>query len=234
MEHRFDDTAGSTAIAGNVFITIGVPAESTQSRRGDGEGERYSNFFLTISTNYRPKDPSDFQRVANALSNCLEEMLDQDNLGYFVKFLFPYSHHEWNEENIIEVTSHTNIEEGHHKNGKRVGSHSLIQITHRSKIHLDTHEIKKYVDFCLRPDVKGSYVHVAMAGDGFKNLLNYIRKDEEVTQEDFIDAFNEAAYNDPMLQPRLTFLSLLLVFDCFCVEVNHGFSFPRSGCFLTG
>jgi len=140
-------------------------------------------------------------------ADTLAEMLERETLGYFVTFKYPYQDDEWSDETIISVVSHTNIEEGKHPKGRRIGSHSLIEITHCSKIHLNYKEMTDFMNFALAPyGVKGVYVHGAMAGDGFKNLLSYMRKDEEalddITQEEFLEAATYQVYDDSILKPR--------------------------------
>ena len=78
-----------------------------------GKSEKYSNFFITINTNYRAKSDSDFEQFQEKFIIVLKELYDVQKMNkHLIEFLEPNKNDSWTSEFIKNVIIHTNIEEG--------------------------------------------------------------------------------------------------------------------------
>jgi len=171
-------------------VTIGRRAKDSQLTKRGKEEIKYSNFFLTINTNYRAKSDSDFDTFTRAYAEVLSEMFNKKKMGAIIRFLPPNEDDEWKRPYILKADAHTNLEEGTTVRGGRIHSHSLIEITHKSKIHINARAVKNMVYDKMKPyGVKGPYVHVQLVNEEQKKILSYMRKDEPIEE----GAITEAA-----------------------------------------
>ena len=97
----------------------------------------YSNFFVTISTNYRARSQQDFDRFNDRFAEVLEQMTSSAQLGYFVDFKQPKQTDTWDEPFIHNYRVETNIEEGTDRRGGHMHCHMLLEVQHQSKIQLN-------------------------------------------------------------------------------------------------
>ncbi len=135
---------------------------------------KYSNFLLTINTNYKPEFQSDLAEVAEQLETALYGLFTHENLRKIVSFPRggDYSQlHDINVEFSREV--------GKHAQGGRVHAHAIIKIQHNSYIRLDPKAIQKImVEQIDDTRVKNVYVNVK-AFRGEQYVRDYINKDSE-------------------------------------------------------
>lgn len=154
--------------------------------------QRYSNFYITIQTNYRAKSQADYDRFLDRFEEVLAELYDVENLDqHVIKFHHLNQQDSWTDEFIKHVNIQTNIEEGRTRRGGRIHAHTLLQITHVTRIQVDAMAIREYVLQRLAPDVKGPIVLVKMINEQTKWILDYIRKDEAATVDDMKRVFEQ-------------------------------------------
>ena len=68
----------------------------------------YSNFFITISTNYRAKNEADFHRFNERFAEVLQLMTSEEHIGYFVDFLGPFHQNDtWDAPYIYNYQEET-------------------------------------------------------------------------------------------------------------------------------
>ncbi len=138
-----------------------------------GSGTKWSSWLVTINPNKRPKGETkvevraDAERLISTLQGELDELVTGDVFPGIIKFL--EEGHSWKRQYIEQVKAEYNIEIGP-KTGA-IHAHAVIEIEHRSKIHLDYGAIRSFFRAKGRPihlDVK------VIPGTG--NALQYIRK----------------------------------------------------------
>ena len=138
----------------------------------------------------KPEEDERYAEVSDSLIDTLGQLFNKETgMPLFIEFHGPYAEDKWDDEGIIEeAKSWTNIEEGTGKRGGRVHAHTILEITHYSRIRIDPKAIKDFVDEHMAsvPGFKGSYVHSEWIKNQLNPLLSYIRKtEEEPTQEDW-------------------------------------------------
>lgn len=173
-------------------------------------GIKTSTWFITVSTNQRPKNNADSQRMADALGSTVEEMLN--NPQPYIKFR--EKGHAWN-THVLSVDSTFTVELGpeakvgynktSRKPGKnedgssrkktlrgtggRIHAHIILKIQHKSKIYLDAYRSNTpfRVDLArgLRErgvEVEKVYVDIKLVSSP-DNLLRYLSKDSPLVEE---------------------------------------------------
>ncbi len=155
---------------------------------------KYSNWFITISTNVRTKTDDEFFDFQDRFSQVLEELFVVETLDEHVIMVndqHALPGEAWNEEWVdmkgVNVEAH--IEEGTTKKGGRVHAHILLEVKHKGHFFVMRDGIKKFIDnHPLLPEVKGSFVQVKLVTDSMKHVLSYIRKDDtDITAEEWHD-----------------------------------------------
>jgi hypothetical protein len=140
--------------------------------------ERYSNFFITINPNKAAKNDEEFEEMNERLAEALDDLFGtSENLdGYVLDFLVDNASFE---DDILDVKFLTQIEEGSKKH--RIHSHTILEITHKTKIRISIDGIKRYfADKGIAPNV---YVHVDIVPDNLRHLLQYVGKTQENLEE---------------------------------------------------
>ena len=153
---------------------------------------RYSNWFITISTNVRTISDFDFFDFQDRFADALEELFEVETLDHHVivvneRFAEPGEawNSDWVDMDSVNVEAH--IEEGETKKGGRVHAHILLEVKHQGHFFVSREGIKKFIDnHPSLPEVKGSFVQVKLVPEGMKSVLSYIRKDDvDITAEEW-------------------------------------------------
>lgn len=159
---------------------LGVRVANMELRK-QPDPEKHSGFLITISTNYRPKTKEEAKECGEKLRKAVKAMLsDETNLAKIVKFLPPHEDDRWGPDKIIRVTSQFVIERGRDKRGQRIHSHAVLQIDHRSKIHLDKQGIKDVIlpemaGGCTC-NIKNLYINIKYIRNG-RGIRDYLTKE---------------------------------------------------------
>jgi hypothetical protein len=132
------------------------------------EAIKQSNFYLTINLNqgyneddnYLESDTQIFDEVLSDVLNRLDEFVTLPE-GVF-----------WNDDTINNVDVDYIIEKGH--NQKRLHSHILIKIKHKTTVKLDFVKIKRHI--CDTLGLKNIYMKNIMSKSNENNILEYINK----------------------------------------------------------
>lgn len=83
-----------------------------------GSEFKYSNFFITIQTNYRAKNNHDFEQFQDKFAVVLERLFDREHMDdHLIKFISPHEEDKWKYPTIQQVDVDTNIEEGKTRRG---------------------------------------------------------------------------------------------------------------------
>jgi hypothetical protein len=153
---------------------------------------KYSNWFITISTNVRTVSDADFFNFQDRFHDALMELFTVETLDENVIIVNQkYAEEgeawtpEWVDMDNVKVEAH--IEEGTTKKGGRVHAHILLEVRHKAHFHVTIEGIKRFIDnHPALPEVKGSYVQVKLVNEAMKHVLSYIRKDDtEITPEEW-------------------------------------------------
>jgi hypothetical protein len=158
----------------------------------------WSNFLVTIQTNYRAKSDADFLEFQDEFYEVLEELFDVKHLDRrLISFIDRppkfHSKDEWKEPYVdLKATKiRVNIEEGGTRKGGRVHAHAIVQVKHRSLIWIDRDRVRLWINEVMAPKVKGSYIDVRLIKDWLKNSLRYIRKDQKIlTKEEWKSVYD--------------------------------------------
>jgi hypothetical protein len=159
--------------------------------RSNEGGWRYSNWFITIQTNVKAKSDEHFFDFQDRFEKVLGELFQDDSMAENVisvneKYAAPGE--AWDEDwvDIPFTKAKFNIEEGTHKKGGRIHAHGLLEARHKGHFLVDRYKIKMFIDnHPLLPEVKGCKVWVTLVKDNMKTLLDYIRKDEPITSDEW-------------------------------------------------
>jgi len=167
-------------IQGKIKTKITAPNFQKEKQiKRKGKKEKYTNLLITISTNYKPINENDYEEKAEEFSEILENFFQPDTMHEnFMDFIKPNENDNWDSETILNVNVRSVIEHGKGKMGGRIHSHTILEITHKSKLWVNVEKIKKHMDNNLS-FVKGVYVNVRLVPEGLKYILQYVKKDEE-------------------------------------------------------
>lgn len=168
--------------------------------------ERYSNFLITINTNQRVISDDDFEDFQDRFAQVLEELWNPDTVGVNeiivlgkirkVEGRFIFERDEEMQDNwkkhVISVDSESGIEES--PNNKGMHSHTLLEVTHRAAVRVNREAIQEFIsNHPLFPELSGKniYINIALVRGAAKNILQYIRKNQDLTKEDLSTAFSQ-------------------------------------------
>jgi hypothetical protein len=194
MEYPPRKPKGRAVVRGTYYS---VPKAKTKRGTNPG-GWKYSNFFVTIQTNYKPKGQYDFHKVHDAFKNLLKEEVFDASLDKFIVFHKSGIGDSYDTDTFAEPISETNIELGKNRRGGRLHSHSILTLHHKSNIQLDGNAIRDFVNLHMAPyGVKGSFVVVKYIPATMHYLLEYVRKDqnEKLSMDELEDAFQKLNVN---------------------------------------
>ena len=123
-----------------------------------------SRFFITINTN-QPDDKliKPFRATVNHILS---------NYDQFLKVLLPESDRETELEKIEKVKVEAGLEKGE-RNGF-IHSHILLTVKHKTKIQVDHHKIRNFVQERLK--LPGVHCNVRFIRDELSTLRDYINK----------------------------------------------------------
>jgi hypothetical protein len=159
--------------------------ESSEKSTAPKKRVIYSNFFVTISTNYKTNGTRrDFDRFNDRFAQVLETMTSPEMIGQFFDFRYPRQFDRWEEPYIYSFDAETNIEEGNRRSqGGRMHAHMLLTVRHNSKISMSRKRVREYINQEMAVDgVKGSFVKINYidGGGALARLLDYIRKQQHL------------------------------------------------------
>lgn len=159
-----------------------MEAPKPAQRKGvSGKPRRhYSNFLLTVNTNYRPRDDTDAATVATELDvaanrflqlgpilECLERTATQRSVTRPI------------EEDIIKVEVPTaSIELGTNTRGQRIHLHAYIKIVHKTVLTMNAKAVQAWFREALADDqrIKNVYVNVRWIPATDEMTRDYIEK----------------------------------------------------------
>lgn len=164
---------------------------------------RFSNFFVTISTNYRVEsgDAANYREKAERLRTTLMELFDEETPTTVLKL--NGDREDSGDilrigDSIVKYENSIGIEVGTGARGHRVHAHVLMQVEHTTNIKVKIDDIKKFVwqenedwipEHKRDPSEpwKAVYVQVKMVDESSKRILNYIWKGAPVTERELVD-----------------------------------------------
>lgn len=168
-----------------------IPPASRITKSGK-ERRHYSNFLLTVNTNYRPRDQTDAETVATELEvaanrflqlqpilECLERAATQRNVTRPL------------EDDIIRVEVLTaTIELGTNARGQRVHLHAYIKVVHRTVLTMNARAVQDWFREALSDDprIKNIYVNVRWVPATEEMTRDYIEKNHRVLAPTAADA----------------------------------------------
>jgi hypothetical protein len=131
----------------------------------------YSNYIITINTNYRPKYQNDLSDIADKLTSALNNLFTHNHLPHVIAF--PKG---GNYSMIEDIDVEFGEEVGAHAKGGRLHAHAVVKIKHHTFIKLKPNEISKIlVDEIDDERVKSLYVNIRFFyGEQF--IQDYIQK----------------------------------------------------------
>lgn len=122
---------------------------------------RHSDFLVTINTNFRPKDRVEMDEVQSALERAVEDMSTPSGLREVVRVLEPNV--TLTAANVKNVDVEYAGEVGESAKGGRVHSHTIIKVTHTTKIQMDPKKISSFVMASIEsPHVKNVHVNIKL------------------------------------------------------------------------
>lgn len=187
-------SSGSARKPSNVTGKIGqYKPPITQPKKPKQKASRKtSDFFITISTLYRPKNEADYEDKATEFEEALIELFDENDIGNLVlKFIRGHEADADHWEDVIHKSAaEYGVEVGTDRRGHRIHAHVLLEIVHTSFIQVDREKIEEFLLNHLRW-AKNIYVHIDMVNKSMRNILNYIRKDQEVTSDQISEAASQ-------------------------------------------
>ena len=154
-----------------------MEAPSNPALGADGKPLRqhYSNFLVTINTNYRPRTDAEANEIAHVLWQVADEFFQLEPIldactfpsGGGVQLIDKVSVADWS------------IELGTDKRGQRVHSHALIKLVHHTVLRLSVPVIKAFFSerlMALDGRIHGVYCNVRWIPATEEMTLAYIRK----------------------------------------------------------
>lgn len=139
--------------------------------------KHYSNFVLTVNTNYRPRDDADGQRVADQLYRVADVFLTPDGILSTLKFMVASG--SARDISAIHVGDWA-VEVGTHRMGQRVHLHAFVKIQHSTMLQFDVPTLKMF--FQDRMCVEGAEYYTR----GVKSIAahaQWVRASEELISE---------------------------------------------------
>lgn len=148
--------------------------------KAGNERRHYSNWLITVNTNYRPKDDTDAEAVATELEVAANRFLQ---LGPIIECL-ERAHSQAHvttplEHDIIRIEVPTaSIELGTNTRGQRVHLHAYIKVVHRTNLQLNQKDIQQFFREALvdDPRIKNVYVNVRWVPATDEITRDYIEK----------------------------------------------------------
>lgn len=137
----------------------------------------YTAYFITISTNYRPKTQTEAKRISKALDESIDEVFT-DKFDKIIRFPNPQFPHDLSK--IFNVSYEGLVEIGGDKRGRRVHWHGILKIIHSSVIQLFREDLKPIAEKIIKariPEVKGIYVQKSFV-KSIEPIEDYVNKSE--------------------------------------------------------
>lgn len=162
-----------TAKEGGVHVSMSdlETNSSTTNSKNDPNKKRYSQFFLTVNTNYRPKNDAESQEVGYELRDAMRGLRTEANLEKIFRTDSGSVQSKVSEMDIESV-----IEIGQHPKGQRIHGHATFDTTHTGDLKMNFGEIKRIILEEMNDDrVKGLYINVRMMKHD-KYIKDYLRK----------------------------------------------------------
>ena len=169
---------------------FGVQRVEAHSHVGRGSGRRRreptpsnrrlrnSNFFITISTNVKPRTAQEGSAIGSLLEQGTDRMFSEDVLPAFFRFLPPFEKDTY-QANLKEIDVDKRVEIGSRPRGGRVHSHALMEVVHDSKIHLNYDAMRQWLRENVRhPRITGWHLDVQTIRGNRRAILDYIRKSD--------------------------------------------------------
>jgi hypothetical protein len=153
-------------------------------RAGQKDRDHYSNFLLTVNTNYRPRDDTEAEVIATKLHVASNEFLQLEPIMSAVKFVGAAAKTGTPADILrVEVTSAA-IELGTDTRGQRVHLHAFIKFKHRTMMQLDGKVIQAWFNHALEDDkrIKNCYVNVRWVPASDEMVQAYIAKHQRTVR----------------------------------------------------
>jgi hypothetical protein len=152
-------------------------------------GVHYTNMFITINTNYSPKNEADYNDMTARIRELLDVLYNPNDMTTVFDFTGNHSEDTWNPDVILAAKAESGIELGGKQH--RIHVHTLIQIKHKTNLFANWNRIRTFMNTQLAPKVKGVKVHIKRAQKS--NALDYVRKDQSPLSEAEIIRYSKQA-----------------------------------------
>ncbi len=142
-----------------------------------GEKKQFSDFFITINTNYRPKTNEESFSMGAKLRTVVQKLFqDPEALRSVLDERTDF-------DRIENVDSNFSIEIGRDPRGRRVHTHIQATITHTTKVFFDKAAVKAFVMANI-DDARVKGVLVGIRGQRNANLTRkqYLAKDAKAPE----------------------------------------------------
>jgi hypothetical protein len=149
--------------------------------QGFDSKDRNSNYFITLSTNYRPTDDADEFTVREKLRGAIDHIFgSEEGLAKIIHFNYPS--HNLSDRYVQDVDYKFAIEKGAHRQGGRVHAHVVLKIKHQSNISLSGTVVKREFEdfFSDDPRIKGFYVNIKLIADAEIAFQKYLEKQQRL------------------------------------------------------
>ena len=151
--------------------------EVDESQAEGAVRKKFSTFFVTINTNYRPKTTAESLSMGASLRRVVNEMLNTTE-GLRAVLWDNWPDGTAGFDSIEEASTRFSIELGKDPRGRRVHTHAQVDMTHNTKVQFDKTKIKEFVLSRINDDrVKNVFIGVRGARNLDKTRLQYISKD---------------------------------------------------------
>jgi hypothetical protein len=150
----------------------------------------YTDYFVTISTNIKPKNEQDAFMLESQLTEAIDEVFEQPEK--FITFV-EGEKEDWEKIKKFKYTGLTEIGEG--AKGKRVHWHGKIQIEHYTKIRVFKEVIKPIFDKVLKEKIGSRFKKCYFSHKWIpstKPIQSYITKNYKLTKVKNINFLEEA------------------------------------------
>lgn len=148
---------------------------------GAPKKKKFSNFLVTINSNYRPRDDTDARATAEELKSAAEKFFTLEPILECVSVRGPPGVSV--ADNIVRVEVVTwSIELGGNTRGQRLHVHAMLKFVHTTWLQLKPEAIKAWWVKELEDDVriKNIYVNIRWVPATEELLKAYIEKQQSV------------------------------------------------------
>lgn len=152
---------------------------------------RDSNFFITVNTNYVPRNDADAQRVADDLSDAIERVFSNPRRWQPIFVFRDGAPRDFSKFLDIEVDWRPEVAP---KTGA-VHAHILVEVKHKVEkpgLHLSREAIKKAIrEASTEPEIRDKNLYVNIKGfSSRRSLREYITKGLVDTDDARLDSFS--------------------------------------------